>query len=288
MSPHLDDAVFSCGAEISRWRREGPVLVINVFTDFSNPPPKTLAPLGRESRLQEERRASKRLSFESLLLNFTESVCRNWDYGSPSRLFWGEPFGSDRPLLAKLRTLLEEMIQAISFDLLVLPLAVGWHVDHLLCHNASESFHRHPQTLFYEDRPYALIPHAVSHRIRELGGSPDSAPFLGAWAAGWDAARTVNRWAPIQKGSPAFFRWVAQGVTPIFFTRLFRKSRTRWRTEPPAWVPLPEEPMADLELWLDAIMDYRSQADAFFPDRDSLRQAFKIPCRYWKAVPSAK
>ena len=34
LSPHLDDAVFSCAGAIRRLRREGPVLVINIFTRY--------------------------------------------------------------------------------------------------------------------------------------------------------------------------------------------------------------------------------------------------------------
>lgn len=282
VSPHLDDAVFSCGAAIARWRREGPVLVINVFTDFSNPPPRTVAPLG-EIRIQEESRAISRLGYESLSFNFTESVCRNWDYGSPGRLFGGNVLESDNALSADLRTRLGTLLSTFTFDQLCLPLAVGWHVDHLLCHNASEPFHGHPNTLFYEDRPYSLIPHALSYRLRELGGAPTSRPVPGAWAAGRDAARTVNRWAPIQTLSPSILRWAARGVTPFFFARLFRKSQKRWRLDASAWEARAEENVTDLEAWLDAVMDYRSQVDAFFLDREALRDAYKIPSRYWGA-----
>ena len=34
LSPHLDDAVFSCAAAIRQLRQEGPVLVINIFPRF--------------------------------------------------------------------------------------------------------------------------------------------------------------------------------------------------------------------------------------------------------------
>ena len=34
LSPHLDDAVFSCAAAIRQLRQQGPVLVINIFTRY--------------------------------------------------------------------------------------------------------------------------------------------------------------------------------------------------------------------------------------------------------------
>ena len=34
VSPHLDDAVFSCGGAIAQMVTEGPVLVLNIFTRY--------------------------------------------------------------------------------------------------------------------------------------------------------------------------------------------------------------------------------------------------------------
>ena len=34
ISPHLDDAVFSCGGLILKLKSEGPILVINIFTKY--------------------------------------------------------------------------------------------------------------------------------------------------------------------------------------------------------------------------------------------------------------
>lgn len=254
------------------------MLVVNVFTDFTNPPPRVPTALG-PVRFQEESRAAARLGFESLALNFTEAVCRNWAYAAPGRLFGGSVFDSDRPVIGRLQSVLEELLGSITFDRLMLPLGVGWHVDHLLCHRASVGYHTNPKTQFYEDMPYTLIPNALLYRLRELGDVPSS-DLPHWWSAGSAAARVVNEWAPIQKLSP-MIRWGARWITPIFFARLFRQSRARWIGEGPSWVSRAEERGVQRSEWVDAVMDYHTQAGAFFKDRASLERELKNPPHYW-------
>ena len=63
ISPHLDDAVFSCGGAIAAMVEEGPVLVLNLFTGYLSTMKIHGAVLGEE-RYQEERDAARFLGFE--------------------------------------------------------------------------------------------------------------------------------------------------------------------------------------------------------------------------------
>ena len=64
VSPHLDDAVFSCGGEMSRLTKERPVLVLNIFTEYLSEIKVHAVVLGAK-RYAEERAAARFLGFES-------------------------------------------------------------------------------------------------------------------------------------------------------------------------------------------------------------------------------
>ena len=36
ISPHIDDAIFSCGGTIAQLAHQGNVLILNIFTGFSS------------------------------------------------------------------------------------------------------------------------------------------------------------------------------------------------------------------------------------------------------------
>ena len=58
LSPHLDDAVFSCGGLLARLAKTGPVLVLNLFTEFPRPIQNRGIVLGSE-RYKEEVAAAR-------------------------------------------------------------------------------------------------------------------------------------------------------------------------------------------------------------------------------------
>ena len=188
LSPHLDDAVLSCGGRIaSACARGERVLVVTLAA--GDPPATELTPLarslhatwgaGRELsalRRAEDRAASARLGADVL----------HWDV--PDSLYRRTPDG--RPLCASLRSLfapplvaetaLEEECRRRLADLpphglLVAPLAVGGHINHRLARRVAE---RSPQAArggaaFYEDFPYVLRWRALA---KALGRQADWAP----------------------------------------------------------------------------------------------------------------
>lgn len=168
VSPHLDDAVFSAGGTIARLCELNPVLVLNVFTSYPeefHAGPITIA----RSRHGEEARAASLLGFETHALGEVDAPLRFAPYRSPANLF-RPPIKEDAQTLARLAARITEHLSGIEYKHLYLPLGIGWHVDHVLCHLATSALHGASNVLFYEDAPYCLIPRATIYRLRELGG----------------------------------------------------------------------------------------------------------------------
>lgn len=275
VSPHLDDAVLSCGGRLARWAREGPVLVVNVFTDFAGAPRGAPAALG-EMRHREEAAAAAFLGFASVSLGEKDCVCRSRRYLSPGRLFGGARLPEDPLDVERLAGRLQRLLADLDWKELVLPLGVGWHVDHVAVHEATRSFHAGARTSFYEDLPYADIPSLTARRLAELGhGATD-----GSWRAsardGRRAAAVVATWAPIAGLRPGWIRPAARAATALFFSRLFHR---RQRVGPSRrWECRPVDISDTFEMKKQACFLYRSQIRAFFTHEDAWeRQARRVP-----------
>jgi LmbE family N-acetylglucosaminyl deacetylase len=168
LSPHLDDAVLSCGGRIAdavaRGRR---ALVVTVFTaDEPAAPPSPFAadlrrwwrlPAGEvmAARRREDEAALARLGAELLHLGLPEAPYRLAADGRPfydrlERLF-GEPDPEDRDALG---AVLRERLAALPpAALRIAPLGVGGHVDHRLVRAAAEA--DGAPCACYEEFPYA-------------------------------------------------------------------------------------------------------------------------------------
>ena len=93
ISPHLDDAVFSCAARMAAARREGPVLVVNVFSRFATDV-KTRGVVLGDHRHAEEAAAAQLLGFETLRLDALDVSFRDLHYRALSNIF-GPPVEAD-------------------------------------------------------------------------------------------------------------------------------------------------------------------------------------------------
>lgn len=277
VSPHLDDAVFSCAATISHLVRQGSVLVVNVFTRYL----ATLKQRGvvmSEARHEEESVAASVLGYESLCLDELDAVFRRPEYRSLGNIF-RPPVATDVAWLTEFQASLLGLLSGIQFDELLVPLGVGWHVDHVLCFEALRHWRGPGTVCFYEDQPYALFAHATWLRLQETGQLPksgltaDLAPseFGEAWRR---AAAQYQRSAMVRNLRPAPVRWLAGPVVAWYLRGLMRAhwpdgtraTGGRWRVSP-AFTPM------DLETKVDAMALYRSQFREFFVDRqDGLAQ----------------
>ncbi|MCS7283171.1 MAG: PIG-L family deacetylase [Anaerolineae bacterium] len=166
LSPHLDDAVFSCGGRIAQEARQG--LRVWVVTVFAGSPVGPLSDYAQmlhafwgltevdapAARREEDRAALALLGAEPIHWEFLDCIYRRTPEGRflyPNYdALWG-------PIAEEDRVLGEELARRIGelppFAQLFVPLGAGRHVDHRLVRQAAEATGR--PLVYYEDYPYA-------------------------------------------------------------------------------------------------------------------------------------
>lgn len=176
ISPHLDDAVLSCGGLISKEVRinNTQVYVLNLFSGL--PEKNSLSEAAKqfhqscglgsnaiEIRKQEELAASKNLGYTPLFLDLFESQYRLNKFGQHVYDSFDEVFKGnaekESTLISYLEENMEKIIKAHYFDTIFIPLTIGNHVDHVIARRAVENISQRnfpkEKIKFYEDMPYA-------------------------------------------------------------------------------------------------------------------------------------
>lgn len=158
VSPHLDDVVLSCALWMMRLREAGHELsVVSIFTEGP----------GYEVRREDDRRALARLGATPTHLGLLDAPYRDAQYCDIEAIVFGEPTAED---IAARSDAADRLLPLVaSVDQVVLPLGVGEHIDHRLTHEMALG-----ESLFYEDRPYALWEGLTEARLRRLGMRADS------------------------------------------------------------------------------------------------------------------
>jgi LmbE family N-acetylglucosaminyl deacetylase len=218
ISPHLDDAVFSCGGMIAYWCRQGEV--VTILTIFSaSPPPGVLSPFAKTlhdrwglgsdplaGRRQEDTLASERLGCGWQHLEFPDCIYRsNPVSGQPvidsaADLFAPVQEG-ELPLIHQVAQRLAELVP--SGARVLSPLGVGGHVDHRIARAAVESLG--VINFYYADFPYsAAHPETVTSLLPD-GSVETLFDFRGADIANWQHAAWHYR-------SQISSFWVSQAV----------------------------------------------------------------------------
>ena len=193
LSPHLDDAVLSCGGTIHQRAADGAqVEVVTLFAgEFTG---RELSPFallqhkywGHPARPMLLRRAEDSaalalLGAEAQHLNYLDAVYRAgpdgvWLYSEEESL-WGGVHPDDPMAQNGAQALAEELANLLPpRDRLLVhaPLAVGRHVDHQIVHAAARHLLAQGyQVTFYEDYPYAERPGATESAV--------AAAEAGAW-----------------------------------------------------------------------------------------------------------
>jgi LmbE family N-acetylglucosaminyl deacetylase len=182
LSPHLDDAVLSCGALMIHAARRIPVTVATLFTE-ANPPPYTMSARrylrqvgAREAeslyrqRRAEDRAALERIGATCVHAGLTEALYRHragrgsrgwWTYLLPElqhvypvyrlHVVSGRVAPGDAGTLEEASEFVRRT--AVPGNALVLaPLGVGGHVDHVLARTAAER--SGAWVGYYSDFPY--------------------------------------------------------------------------------------------------------------------------------------
>ena len=167
-SPHLDDAVFSCGGIIAQQVAQGKS--VEVWSFFTADPPRTdLTPFAKilhkrwgksgnpyQVRRKEDMDACTLLSVNFRHFRFLDCIYRRYP-------------GSHTPVVKKTADLFKpvceketELLTVITHtlrqhldpdDVIILPLGVGSHIDHLLVKNLAGDLEN--ERLYYPDYPYA-------------------------------------------------------------------------------------------------------------------------------------
>lgn len=184
LSPHFDDAVLSCGAQIYDRARRGEQVA--VATVCAAPPAQELSPFaaslrdrwrqsGDFDRAAEDREALRRLGATPVHLPFHDCIYRTapdgeWLYASEAALF-----DEISPLEAGLITQLADVFGQIGLEAgaaIFVPRALGNHVDHQMVRAAGERWCREAGRRFryYADYPYAeALPGGVRVRVSRQG-----------------------------------------------------------------------------------------------------------------------
>jgi len=267
VSPHLDDAVYSCAGRIAQQRRAGSrVLVVTLFGSGTSE--STVSGGGTaskrfgdfEARRQEDRAAMARVDSDYVWLNEPDFVFRRPSVGDLVRITF--PFLRLPPSEMQIR-LLQALTSLCESRLapggrVVFPFAVGFHPDHRIAFDVGRAMHAEGrfQVVFYEDLPYALAPVMTALRLRYLGFGPTKTPL-------WRSAHEMN-FALFR-----FFRvpWLTFVPTLLYtwllllVQRIFQ-AQDRLRDEP--------APVREAEYAIDDAIDDKVAAMRLYPTQTEL------------------
>ncbi|MBT3321632.1 MAG: hypothetical protein HN392_05030 [Anaerolineae bacterium] len=169
LSPHLDDAILSCGGVIFEERKEGDSVEI---WNFMNGIPSSKLPLSDlarsvhaewglgsakevlDLRLTEDRISASRVNALPRYFGFLDCIYRHDKKGTPlyAEDIFVAPHPADTELVDKIAIAINENIE--PDDVLICPLTIGNHPDHVIVRRAAEKT-GHPLS-YYADIPYAL------------------------------------------------------------------------------------------------------------------------------------
>jgi LmbE family N-acetylglucosaminyl deacetylase len=201
LSPHLDDAVLSCGALIREQTNAGEQVSIWTLC-AGEPPPGPLSPfaqslhqrwqVGREAiaeRRKEDIRACKLLGSEYRHFQIPDCIYRK-DPQNGEYLYTSETalFGPLQPAEADLlSSVYETLAQSLPPQCeLVCPLTLGGHVDHRLTRQAAERLNRTMH--YYADFPYVLDHQAVLEELQRQAWESKLFPISTSGQRAWEQA----------------------------------------------------------------------------------------------------
>jgi len=194
LSPHFDDAVYSCGGTLGVQVSTG--LRPLVITVFGGVPSSTLeqspfaaqihremgfrqnAQLAVTTRRAEDSRALDYLKVDYLWLDYLDAIYRGTPayYTDESQLIGGEIHSGDLWIDRELAKNLVALHNRLPDTVWYAPLGVGRHVDHqIVCSAIDRLIQLGANAKLYEDFPYVLRNGALEERLKEFGGTLEPA-----------------------------------------------------------------------------------------------------------------
>jgi hypothetical protein len=171
LSPHRGDAAFSLSLAITNWlAARHTVTILNIFTRSLHAPfsdAEFVHVNDRMSYVSAMRLREDELFAQRLTQNLPKSAKSNLQMvdlnlkDAPIRLrcpieeLCDRPVSPDDPAIEKIRKALARQAEAGTMEALVVPLALGEHVDHLTVRVAALPLTPTLPGAFYEDLPYA-------------------------------------------------------------------------------------------------------------------------------------
>lgn len=268
VSPHLDDAVLSLPGCIRTLALRGErVVVLTVCSEGD---------VGHATRRAEDLAALALLGAVPLQLGLRDAPQRRSITPSFRELVLRELTDDDIDAATVTRAL-ALAIAEVGPSTTLLPLGVGEHIDHRIVHAAHTGLAG--RVGFYEDRPYALIQHAVRARQLRLGAVVDGAAVTPCPAA-------VDEFLAAARVAPHIHAYLAADEREDCLARL---AATLTRASPPSGLALRSERLrftpAVRSDAARAVQAYASQlADLFGADDITARFAEPYAERiYWRA-----
>ena len=188
LSPHLDDAILSCGGIIFEDRKAGIFVEIWNFMSDIPAPDAPLSALAQsvhaewgldtakevmELRLAEDRSSASRVDALPRYFNFLDCIYRVGEKGTAlyTKDIFVPPHPADVNLVNEIAETIKENLQ--PDDILICPLTIGNHPDHVLVRRAAEKVQH--SLYYYADIPYALwYAEKLAEMTRSLVGESHS------------------------------------------------------------------------------------------------------------------
>lgn len=188
LSPHFDDAVYSCGGTLGVQVSVGlrPLVITvcagvpehTVLSSFAIDIHRRMgfsqdASKAVQARRQEDAAAMELLGVDYLWLDYPDAIYRGTPayYPRENLLIGGEVHAGDRWIDEKLADVLVGLQKRLPDTVWYAPLGIGRHVDHqIVCSAADRLTRQGARVNLYEDFPYvARRQDALAERLEELG-----------------------------------------------------------------------------------------------------------------------
>lgn len=242
LSPHLDDAAYSCGGLL--WTQTQAGEEVGVWTLFAGDPPAgPLSPFAEHmhalwkigdrsfgDRRAEDHRVCAMLGAEYRHFSFRDCIYRQ---GGPRARFL---YPTDKDIFGKLSRadsgLAEELVDEVTRALppgaqLVCPLGLGNHVDHLLTRLVAERLGR--PLLYYEDFPYALQEPGKNDKVLASAWESEIYPLSAAALNTWQAsvAAYVSQLSVCWETEAEMREALSRHLDRVGGVRLWRRKKVR-------------------------------------------------------------